>query len=471
MDAYVVAFTLPNLFRRVLGEKVLESAVLPTYKQLKNCGDNENANNLIKTTLFLVVAIGLFVTALGMVFTPLLIKVFAPGFDPETHQLTITMSRIMFPFLITISVAAMFGVILQTREKFGLFGIVPIFFNVSIICFLWLGIDLFGPAIAAWGVLTGGLLECIVMYPVIRQTFRFREAKIRLKDKSVRQVNNLALPVFAESILDKTIVLVDRRLASVVSPGSIAALGFSFRLLQLPYAILVLTIARTFYQHFVDAAHDVRDFTRIISSALRLVLVLMIPCAAVLIIFGELIVRIVYQHGAFGEEAVMLTTSAFSCYAVGIVGMTVLAILTRAFNALKDTRTPLYVTMSMMIINIILNYILVRTSLKHAGLALASSAAYTFAGITIFALLKRRLAQWDPDFHVDFHIASCSIRVVIATIAAAAGGWGVTTFIVPSFNWIYSLLFLAAGLIVFSLIYFSVLAILKFPVRSIFHVE
>ncbi|MCD4652783.1 murein biosynthesis integral membrane protein MurJ [bacterium] len=471
MDAYVVAFTLPNLFRRILGEKVLESAVLPTYKQLKNSGDSDIADNLIKTSLFLIVAFGSFITGLGMVFAPLLVHLFAPGFDPETHRLAIAMSRIMFPFLIMISVASMFGVILQSREKFGLFGIAPAAFNISIIAFLWFGMSHFGPLIAAWGVLAGGFLECAVMYPVIRQTFNFKRSKVNIKDKSVRQVNNLALPVFAETILDKTIVLVDRRLASIVSPGSIAALGYSFRLLQLPYAILVLTIARTFYQHFVDAAGDVREFNRIVVSALRFVLALIIPCAAVLIIFGEFIVRLVYQRGAFGEEAVNLTTSAFACYGIGIIGMTALAILTRAFNALKDTKTPFYVSVAMMLLNIIFNYLLVRTPLQHAGLALASSIAYSFAGVTLFILMRRKLIRMEPGYVPVFNLMSCSIKISLATGLAGACGWWVTTLADTTPDFTNSLVFLIIGLTLFSIIYLATLHLLKLPVKSLVKID
>ncbi len=340
MDAFVVGFTLPNLFRRILGEKVLESALLPTYKHLMAEGDRTAANNLIKTTLFLSIATGSFITAIGIAFTPWLVHLFAPGFDPETHALAIVMTRIMFPFLVVISVASLFGVILQTRERFGMFGIAPAMFNVAVIIVLWLGMSRFGPMTAAVGVLIGGLLEALVMIPIVRQTFHCRKAKIKLHDPAVKKVNKLAGPVLIETILDKTIVLVDRRLASGLSAGSIAALGYSFRLLQLPYGILVLGIARTYYQHLVDASRDVKDFTALISNALKLTMAVMIPCAAALVVFGELSVRVVFQRGAFDEEAVALTSSAFACYSLGMIGMTAQAILSRAFNAVQGHANP-----------------------------------------------------------------------------------------------------------------------------------
>jgi len=470
MDAFVIAFTLPNLFRRILGEKVLESAMLPTYKNLIAEGKITEAGNLVKTTLFLLIAIGSFVMGIGMVFTPWLVHSFAPGFDPETHQLAILMTRIMFPFLVIISVASMFGVILQTREKFGVYGLAPALFNVAVIIVLWLGITHFGPVSAAVGVLIGGILEAAVMLPIVRETFHFKAAKVDLTHPSVKQVNKLALPVLLETILDKTIVLVDRRLASIVSAGSIAALGYSFRLLQLPYGILVLGIARSYYQHLVDAANDLRDFSAMISSALRFTFAIMTPCTAALIVFSELIVRIVFQRGAFGEDAVALTSSAFACYSVGMVGMTALAILSRAFNALKDTATPVKVSVAMMAVNVILNYILVKTPLQHAGLALASSIAYLFAGVTLLVLIKHKLRLMSKE-DISFHLVSPLLKITLAS-SVAAGICAIAMIpLGESPDFFRSLLFLSGGSALFLAVYFAMMTLMGLPPAKLLTVD
>lgn len=470
MDAFVVAFTLPNLFRRILGEKVLESAVLPSYKQLYQSGNRSAADNLMKTVLLLIVAVGAVITALGMVFAPYLVALFAPGFDPETHRLAVAMSRIMFPFLVMISIAAMFGVILQTREHFGVYGLAPALFNVGVIVFVWWGLKHHGPLIAAWGVLAGIFLETAMMYPVVRKTFRFGRSRVDWNDDSFKKVNRLAVPVLVESILDKTIVLVDRRLASIVSTGSIAALGYAFRLLQLPYGILVLAIARSFYQHLVDTTENVRDFIRMIESAMRCVLALMVPCAAALWIFSEPVVRIVYQRGAFDEVSVQLTASAFACYGIGIVGMTVLAIMTRAFNALKDTRTPVVVAVGMMMINIGLNYVLVRTSLRHAGLALASSIAYSCAGLALFLLMQHKLSK-RHGFRVRFHLATASAKIVLATFAAAAAGWAIVRYAGMPPDGLHAVLVFCGGGAVFTLVYGLMLRALGISLKNLLAVD
>ncbi|MBN1878713.1 murein biosynthesis integral membrane protein MurJ [bacterium] len=470
MDAFVVGFTLPNLFRRILGEKVLESALMPTYKQITASGNQEDANNLIKTMLFLLIAIGSFITGLGIAITPTLVNLFAPGFDPETQQMAVIMTRIMFPFLIVISVASMFGVILQTRERFGMYGLAPALFNVAVIVILWIGMSRFGPTTAAFGVLIGGILEAIVMVPIVRETFHFHRAKIDVKHPAVKQVNRLALPVLLETILDKTIVLVDRRLASVLSAGSIAALGYSFRLLQLPYGILVLGIARTYYQHLVDAADDIVDFTGMISNALKLTMAIMIPCAAGLAVFSDLFVRVVFQRGAFDEEAVRLTASAFACYSLGMIGMTAMAILSRAFNAVKDTSTPVKISVFMMLINIALNYILVETPLRHAGLALASSVAYSFAGISLLILIRRKL-QNMTDQTIRFHLVTPFLKILIASLVAAGVSSIILRYVGEKPEFLESMVFLVVGGGLFVGVYYGCLILLKLPLRQLLSMD
>ena len=492
MDAYVIAYTLPNLFRRIFGEKLLETAMLPTYKLLDRAGDKEAAGNLAKTTLFLLISIGSFVTALGMAVAPWLVQLFAPGFDPETHVLAVTMTRIMFPFLVIISVISMFGVILQTREKFGIYGIAPAMFNVGTVVIMWIGMSRYGPLTAAVGVLIGGLLEALVMWPTVRQTFRFNHHKIALSDPNVKKVNKLAGPVLVETILDKTIVLVDRRLASIVSTGSIAALGYSFRLLQLPHGILVLGIARTFFQHMVDAVEDLYEFVRLISGALRFTLAIMTPATLALFVFSELIIRIVYQRGAFDETAVLLSSSAFAYYSLGLVGMTALSILSRAFNSMKDTLTPVIVSIAMMFINIVLNYALVKTPLQHAGLALATSIAYSFAGVALLLLIRIKIRTQTGDGAIHFSLLAPFIKILISSLAASAASFYLIDLSAPFIkklissvavsllqirfvggNSIFfeSLLGLCLGSAVFLIVYISFLRLLKQPITKLLKID
>lgn len=471
MDAYVVAYTLPNLFRRIFGEKLLESAMLPTYKLLDKAGDKEAAGNLAKTVMFLLVSIGSFVTALGMVAAPWLVHVFAPGFDPETHVLAVTMTRIMFPFLVIISVASMFGVILQTREKFGLYGIAPAMFNVGTVVIMWIGMTRYGPLTAAVGVLIGGALEALVMLPAVRQTFQFNRHKIVFSDPAVKKVNSLAGPIMIETIMDKTIVLVDRRLASIVSTGSIAALGYSFRLLQLPYGILVLGIARTFFQHMVDAVEDFHEFVRMISGAMRFTLAIMTPATLALFVFAELIIRIVYQRGAFDETAVSLSTSAFAYYSLGMVGMTALAILSCAFNAMKDTKTPVIVSVAMMIINVVLNYILVKTPLQHAGLALATSIAYSFAGVMLLILIKKKIQTQVDDVAINFDLLEPFAKILLSSLAASLASYYVIGFAGDSPGFFLSLLYLCLGCTVFLIVYAGFLYMLGQPITKLLKID
>ncbi len=445
MDAFMVAFTMPNLFRRILGERVMESAMLPVYKQLEAAGKHEEASLVLKSTLALVTGIGLIITGAGMALSPWLIHAFAPGFDPETHAVAVTMTRIMFPFLVLIGNASILGATLLAHRRFGSYSFAPAIYNIALIGLLGLFYHVWGPFVAAWAVLAGGALEGIFLLFFLPHLAGWKTAKVDITHPSVKKINALSLPIILETFFDKTVVLFDRRLASLLdNAGSIAALGYAFRLLQLPYGVLALAVSRAYYPSLVESAEDPDQFINRVGSALHFILCLMIPCAAYLYVFRHLLVRVIYRHGAFDEQAVAMTGIAFACYGFGIIGMGVVGMLSRSFNALLDTRTPVFVSFGLMISNIILNFILVKTPLQHAGLALASSIAYTGAGISLFLLLIRKLQRrWKRK--VRFHLTGNIFKITLATAVSAASAALIVSGAGPSPGMIRSLLFLCAG--------------------------
>lgn len=445
MDAFMVAFTMPNLFRRILGERVMESAMLPVYKQLEAAGRYEEAGKVLKSTMALVGGIGLIITGAGMALSPGLIHLFAPGFDPETHAIAVTMTRVMFPFLVLIGIASIFGATLLAHRKFAPYSFAPAIYNLVLIVMLGSFYKFWGPMVAAWAVLVGGALEGVFLFLFLPRLSGWRTAKIQLTDPSVKKINALSLPIILETIFDKTVVLFDRRLASLLdNAGSIAALGYAFRLLQLPYGVLALAVSRAYYPSLVESADDPDQFIGRVGSALHFIFCLMIPCAAYLYVFRELLVRVIFRHGAFDEEAVAMTGIAFACYGFGIIGMGVVSMLSRSFNALLDTRTPVFVSFGLMIGNICLNFILVKTPLEHAGLALASSLAYSGAAVALYILLIRKLnRRWNRK--VRFNLTSGIIKITIAAAFSAGASALVISGAGPVPGLIRSMVFLCLG--------------------------
>ncbi len=444
MDAFIVAFTLPNLFRRILGEKVMESAMMPAYKKLRISHYQKRAQDIIKTSFVEVIGIAGLIVIIGIFFSSQLVHFFAPGFDAETHTLSVWMTNVMFPFLILIAIASFFGAILLAHEKFTSYSLAPLVFNVfNMLAVLW-GYRIWGFQITAYGVVVGGLLECLVMYLFIPKELSFREGSVNFSDDEFKKINKRTLPIIIETFLEKTVILVDQRLASFLDSGSIAALGYASRLMQLPFGVFALAIARTFYPMFVDVSENIKELTRCVRRALQFVLVAMIPCSVFLILFRDLIIRIVYQHGVFDKQAASMTSIAFACYSIGIVGMSVLAILSRAFNALLDTKTPVYVTVGLTLSNVVFNLILVNTSLRHAGLALASSIAYTLAGIALYYLLKWKLKKLAGQ-PMNFRLRVTLLQVIAASLIGGLTAQFAISPLGPSPSIIRSVIFLAIG--------------------------
>jgi putative peptidoglycan lipid II flippase len=211
--------------------------------------------------------------------------------------------------------------------------------------------------------------------------------------QDVRRVGTLAVPVVAAAAIQRVGVIVDRTIASFLAPGSISSLYYSFRLVHLPYAILALAagraVAPTLAEQYALDRHD--EFKDTLISGLRMNFVFLIPVVLVSVWFARPLVGLVYQRGAFDETDLAMTASAFAMYAVGLVGMGAVFLLTRAFAARLDTRTPVRVSLAAFALNVVLNLILVKTPLKHAGLALASSIAFTVHAILLYVILNRRM--------------------------------------------------------------------------------
>ena len=466
MDAFVVAFTLPNLLRRIIGEKVMESALIPVYRTATSEGQQERADALSKSILLCTTGLSAVLMGAGFAITPSLVRFFAPGFDLQTHELAVTMTRIMFPLMILISVVAFFGALMIAHERFGVYGIVPAIFNVSMIAVVFFGVPIWGPNAAAIGVLVGGIMECVLVFLFLPPEINLRGHGLPLRDKQVKRVGQLTVPIIFETILDKSVVLVDRRLASVLTAGSISSLGYAFRLLQLPYGVLALAISRVYYPLMVDACKDVQKFARHLGAAIRFIWLTMIPCTVLIIIFRNPIVRVIYRHGAFEEHDVAMTGAALACYGVGIVGMGIIGVVSRAFHSMQDTKTPVIVSVILTILNVILNYILVRTSLKHAGLALASSIAYSISAYLLFTILHRRLIRTNPGVDFSFDVTRSFLQCTTASAVAGVLCQSILVLLQKNNAWTTSLITIAAGSVFGLLAYAAILKLMKFKLDS-----
>lgn len=429
MDIFVAAFTIPNLLCRILGETTVESAFMPLFRGLHARGETRRAWRLAsRTTVNLTIAL-VIIVLIGIAAAPFLVKIVAHGFEGEVERATVYMTRLMFPFGLFIGLAALMGAILLSFGRYRVYSLAPVMLNVGIIASVLLLMNRLSYVSLAVGVLVGGLLQFLIQVPFARRLAGRDESRLvetggGLRDPDMRHVASLSGPVVLEASIQRVGVIVDRTIASFLVPGSISSLYYSFRLVHLPYAILALAAGRAVAPLLAEqhALGRHREFRETLLSGLGMNLAYLLPVVILTVWFSRPIVGLVYQRGAFDETDLAMTASALSMYSLGLLGMGAVFILVRAFAAKLDTRTPVGIAAVSFVLNAGLNLLLVRTPLRHAGLALASSIAFTAHAVMLYMILNRRARSEQNEIR-PAELLGRAGRVVLAGAALLAALW------------------------------------------------
>ncbi len=431
MDIFVAAFTIPNLLCRILGETAVESAFMPLFKGLYAKGEKARAWALARGTFRRLIIVLSAVVLVGIVVAPLLVRVVASGFTGDVVGETVRMTRWMFPFGLFIGMAALMGAILLAFRRYRAYSLAPVLLNVGILVSVLVLHGRIGYYSLAVGVLVGGALQFLVQAPIVRKLLLADRgssaATVSQADarEDLRRVSGLSGPVILAAAVQRVGVIVDRTIASLLAPGSISSLYYSFRLVHLPYAILALAAGRSVAPALAEqhALGQVREFKNSLLSGIRMNMVYLVPVTLLSIWFARPVVGMIYQRGAFDEVDLAMTTSALAMYAAGLLGMGCVFLLTRAFAARLNTRTPVRVSLIAFALNVMLNLLLVRTPLEHAGLALASSIAFTAHAVILYAILNREMLRGGAGIALR-EIASPAVAALIAGAALIVVAWG-----------------------------------------------
>jgi putative peptidoglycan lipid II flippase len=405
MDLFVIAFTIPTFFRRFLGEDVVERAFMPPFKRLLSQKKHAEAWRLLSSCLnLMVIALLVFMTLLYLI-APLLVNFLAPGLHESLMPQAVKMTYWILPFMVIIGLAAFAGGMLNFFEMNRIYSTAPAMLSVGII----IGIIFFNPLMENNGIsgmyalpagfLLGGLFEFLIQVPFLfvkkirQETQPKYTPKIDINEQEFRNVGRESGFIVLRSLVDKSVEIIDRRLASFLISGSIASLWFAQRLIQLPAAIIGLSISRAIVPYLTErkalTAED--DFIKGIKTGIRLNFYLTVPAIMLFIVLNEPIINIVYRRGAFDAESVRLTSIAFWCYALGLLGMGLSVFFSQIYSVFQKNKIPFYTAVVSAILNITLKFILVRTPLKHGGIALASSIAFTIYALLIFYFLRREI--------------------------------------------------------------------------------
>ena len=400
MDAFVVAFRIPNLLRDLFAEGALSTAFVTVFTHYDQRQGPERtwrlANNVIACLAILVGGISL----LGMFFSPQLVEIMAPDFGlvPGKLQLTWTMTRIMFPFLLLVSLAAVVMGILNTKERFFIPALSSSFFNLgSIVVGVGLALLLprFGvPAIEgmAWGTLVGGLLQLLVQTPQLRRVGFRLQAVCDWRDKGVRQIFRLMLPAVVGLSATQINVFINTFYASSCGQGSVSWLNYAYRLVHLPQGLfgVALSVATLPMVSRFAAHENLSAMKEAFKSSLALAMILTIPAAAGLIALAGPICTVIFQHGRFSALDTQQTAAALILYSLGLFAFSGAKILVPVFYTLNDTKIPVIGSFLTVAANIVLINLTIAT-LGHRAIALSTSLSMLVNLLFLGVMLYRKV--------------------------------------------------------------------------------
>jgi putative peptidoglycan lipid II flippase len=394
-DAFFVAFRLPNLLRRLFAEGSLTMAFVPVFTRIRQVQGDEDAFILARSIqVWLLIILGVIVL-LAMFFAEPITLLVAPGFSrsPELLATTATLVRICFPYILFISAVALCMGILNGMDHFLAPALAPCMLNVVLILAALTAVSMgFSvPHALSWGVLAAGAAQWMVQQPILRRKGCSWLGPIRLLDPGVKRIGRLMVPSVFGSAVYQVNILLGTMLASFLPLGSISYLYYADRLVQFPLGIFGVAIGTAALPSLSGLAgkKEWKGFGSGLSLAINLTLFISLPAAAGLAGLAEPIVSLLFERGAFSGAAVEQTAMALQAYAMGLPAFSCVRPLVSAFYSLEDTRTPVWIAVICLFLNISLGLILMQFY-DHVGLAAATSfASWANVILLIWALGRK----------------------------------------------------------------------------------
>ncbi len=405
-EAFVVAFRLPNLFRRLFAEGALNAALVPIYAKRLERDGKESAIRFGGEAAVLLVLTMLVLTVLAMAFMPFVILVLAPGFgaDADTFALAVALSTITFPYLTFMALSALLSGMLNTVDRFGAAAAAPLLLNIVLIVAMGLSLaDLLPtlPAFAlAWGVFIGGVLQFgLIAWDCHRAGILVHLPRPRLSPDIISLLRRMGPGVLSAGVSQINTV-VSTMLAPLLPAGAIAHLYYADRVAQLPLGVIGVAISVALLPLLSRqlSAKDMTGASDSLNRALEIGLLFTLPATAALIAMPMPVVDILFQRGAFSPEDAQITAAITAAMAIGLPSVVLAKILSPAFFARGDTRTPLILAAISMAANVLLAVLLMQ-AMGSVGIALAASfAAWINAGMMAAILSQRGHLPLDARF-------------------------------------------------------------------------
>lgn len=426
-DAFLVAFKIPNFMRRLFGEGAFSQAFVPVFSEYKETRDEAALKDLVNHVAGTLGGFLLALSALGMIFAPAMVYLFAPGFTDNAaqSQLTAELLRITFPYIFFIALVAFAGGILNSFQQFAVPAFTPVLLNICLIASVYLLAPYFEePLMAlAWGVALAGATQLLLQFPFLLKLGLMPVPKIKRGHEGVKKIIRLMIPAIVGSSVAQINLLLDTVIASFLITGSVTWLYYSDRLLEFPLGVLGIAIATvilpTLSQQHARASAD--HFNQTLNWALRLVTLITIPACVGLFILAGPILASLFEYGKFSANDTYFASLSLMAYMLGLPAFISIKILAPGYYARQDTRTPVRIGITAMVSNMIMNIafvvplVMLDYEAPHVGLALATSLSAYINAMLLYSGLRS-----SNVFLPEAGWLAWIFRVCIAATAMAA---------------------------------------------------
>ena len=416
MDSYYAAFRIPDLIYNLLIVGALSAGFIPTFTKLFNQSEDKTpawklANNILNITAISLAILSFF----GMLFTPALTNLIAPGFDNASKALVTSFTRIMFGSTVMLGLSMVIGGVLQSLRAFFLYSLAPIFYNVGIIIGAVLLVPLIGIKGLAWGVVLGAFMHLsLQIYSAYANGYKWKWY-FNPKDQNAKIIGKLMVPRTLGLAISQLNLVIITILASWLPTGSVTIFNFANNLQAVPIGIIGIPFAIAVFPVLSAAAarNDIDEFIKNLSSTIRQILFLIIPCAIIFLLLRAQIVRVILGTGKFNWDATISTGNTLAFFALSMFAQALIPLVARAFYALANTKTP-FITGIISELTSIIAALLLMKPFGVAGLALAFSIGSILNLVILSIYLRNTLTKINGD-----KIFSSFYRIIIAVIPMA----------------------------------------------------
>ncbi len=418
MDAFTVAYRIANLFRRLVAEGAMSASFVPVFIQYRQENSQEELWNFVRKFFYTLALITSLIVIFEMTFAPVIVKIMAPGFlnNPQKLELTIFLTRVMAPYLIFVSLTALFMGVLNSFGYFAVPALGPVFFNVALIASVFFSTHfLSNPVIGiSFGVVLGGILQFASQLPfAIRKGMRF-QLGFSFRHPAVRKIGMLLAPsIFGIGIVQIN-VLVDSLMASLLREGSVSQIYYADRVMELVLGIFVVSLGTVILPEMSQfaAEKNPEELKKTLLFSLRATSFVSIPAGIGLFFLANPIVHVLFEHGRFTNLDTERTAVALAYYAIGLYFAAAIRILVQAFYAVQDTKTPVKIAFVALIVNAILDWILMHP-LKQGGLALSTSITSALTYFQLCHAFEKRYGSFDWN---KFRVSAIKTSIASVTM-------------------------------------------------------